>query len=181
LDPNRSVKEKNMIKLTAITALVFALVAVGPTPGVEAAPVAKGDCTSHAMTGSAQWTRTAPDPCGPFSTLLVHSTQGDIDVVEVIYQAGDSCPGGTFLSVQGSGLVSVTGNLHRLTIRGAIPVGDGRTVAVDLTLITSKEADAKDKSNRTVDASARGTVILDGMELTGGVPTTDAFISRSKC
>jgi hypothetical protein len=169
-----------MIRFTAVAVMAFALVAIGPTTSIEAAPSAKDDCKSHVMRGAAQWTKDPADPCGPFSTLVVHSTQADIDVVEILYQSGNTCLG-TFSFVQGSGLVSVNGNLHRLTFRGTIPLNDGRTAAVDLTLTSTKESDTKDKSDRTVSASARGTVILDGVDLTGGVSTTNATISRSKC
>jgi hypothetical protein len=164
-----------MIKHLGIVALALGFVVVGSVPSSEAVQPQK----NKAMRGSAQWTTDPPSPCGPFSALLVHSTQGDADVVEIIYQSGDTCQG-TFTSLQGRGLPAVDGNINKLTMNGSVPADDGRVFEVNLTLTRTRDFDNNGPSERVVSASARGTVILDGMDLTGGVPTTNATISKSK-
>jgi hypothetical protein len=169
-----------MIKFARIAALTFGLLAIGPTPNSEAASPTNEARNAHVFRGSAQWTRNPPpNACGPFSALLVHSTQADPTVVEVIYQFGDTC-NNTFGSVSGTGQVTVNGNLQRLRFKGTIPANDERSFSVDITLKRTCEDTDRDGSDRTVSAEAKGTVILGGVDLTGGATTTNASISRSK-
>jgi hypothetical protein len=162
-----------MIKHIGHAALVLALVTFGPSP--------KAHAKSHAVfKGSAQWTVNAPDlpACGKFSTLLVHSTAADDDIVEVIYQAGNTCDN-TFQSLQGSGTATLSGNLKLLTIEGTIPTSGG-PVDVDITLKRTKDLSENGPDEKVVSARAKGTVILGGQDLTDHAPTTDATITKTK-
>jgi hypothetical protein len=132
------------------------------------------------LKGSATWTVNAPEPCGAFSTLVVHTTEADVDVIEVLYQFGNSCDG-SFHFLQGSAAGTVSGNLNRLTLEASVPTGDGRTFAVDVTLQKRKGGNPPPPpGEKVVSARASGTVVLDGANLTGGVPTDDAVIRRVK-
>jgi hypothetical protein len=170
-----------MIKFARIAVFTLGLAAVGSVPNSEAAPPQAKACRGHVFRGSAQWTQDPPsDQCGPFSALLVHSTQADSNVVEVIYQFGDTC-NNTFGMVFGTGQASVNGDLKRLTMSATVSTSDERSIAVNVTLTGTRGSKEQSGDERTVSASASGTVILDGVNLTGGVTTTNATISRSKC
>jgi hypothetical protein len=137
---------------------------------------------SKVLRGSAMWTINPPaEPaCGPFSALLVQSTQADVDVVEVIYQFGNTCGAGSFASVQGSGAGMVSGKVKALTVEADVPMSDGRTISVDLVLTRTKDLRDNGPDEKVVSASAFGTVILDGTDLTRHAPSTDATITETK-
>ena len=167
-----------MIHLTRIAVFALALFLIERAPFAQAAP--QQTCNGHAFRGSAQWTQDPPAPdCGPFHTLLVHTTQADPNVVEVIYQFGNTCDN-SFSNVFGTGLATVSGNLKSLNMSGTIATSDGRSFIVNVTLTGDVVTDRTDR-DRTVSATAQGTVLLDGTDITGGVPTTNASITRSKC
>ena len=127
----------------------------------------------------ATWTVNPPEPCGAFSTVQVRSTQADVDVIELTYQFGNTCDN-SFHIVQATGAGTIDGNLNHLRIVATIATSDERPVDVDLTLKKTKDLSDKGPGEKTVSARATGTVILDGVDLTGGVPTNDATITRSK-
>jgi hypothetical protein len=156
-----------MIKHLVSGALVLTLGAVGLAPEARGKP--------PVFRGSATWTVDPPSPCGAFSSLLVQSTQADANVIEVVYQAGNTCDG-SFAIVQATGTGVVTGNINRLRIEALIATSDERPVDIDLTL--NRTRDLSDE--KVVSARATGTVLLDGVDLTGGVPATSATITRSK-
>jgi hypothetical protein len=162
----------NMKRRIVIGALGFTLLGMG----FASSPEAKN---KKELRGSATWTVNPPEPCGAFSTLFVHSTAADASVVEVIYQFGNSCDG-SFHSLQGSATASVTGNLQHLRMDGLIPTGDGRSFDVDLTLKRTKDFSNQTPTETTVSARATGSVVLDGADLTGGAPTTNATITETR-
>ena len=153
--------------------------ALGLTVAVGAGTPPVGAANGGRASGQAQWTTDPPpDPsCGPFHTLLVQGTEAD-GTAQVVYQFGDTCDD-SFHILQGSALATVNGNLNKLTISGAIPVqGDeGRAFLVNVTLHRTGRPGGGGAGGRTVSASASGTVILDGTDVTGGVPTSNATIS----
>jgi hypothetical protein len=114
---------------------------------------------------SAQWSSNADgsDCSHPNFVLLLQSTAADIDVVSFTYQAFDVCNG--FRIVTGSGTASITGNQNKLHVDGVLPLSGGGDVDVDVDI------------RKTI---ATGTVILNGVDLTGGQPSTTASITKSK-
>jgi hypothetical protein len=171
-----------MVYTTGIAAAIgLALTVATPAINQRAIPLTTDTCTAPVLRVQSQWTTDPPDAgCGPFSTLFVQSSQADTDVLFVVYQAGNTCDN-SFHSVQGSGLVTVSGNIHQVTVTGNIPLSDGTTGSVNLSFTQTPDSEDKNMGNRTVSAVAQGTVILDGSDATGGVPTTNAQISRTKC
>jgi hypothetical protein len=161
-----------MIKRVLVAALGFTVVAIGHVSLLEAK-------NGKELRGAATWTVPAPAPCGPFSTLLVHSTQFDASVLEAVYQFGNSCDG-SFHIVQGSGTGSVTGNLQHLRMHALVPTSDDRTIDVDITLHRTKDLADRSPNEKVVSARASGTVILDRADLTGGAATNDATITETR-
>jgi hypothetical protein len=160
-----------MIKRIVIGALGFMVVTLVAS-GLEAR-------SQKELRGSATWTVDPPAPCGPFSSLLVHSTTSDASVVEVIYQSGNTCDN-SFQILQGSAAGSVTGSLKRLRMEALVPTSDGRTFDVDITLTGTKDLADKSPREKVVSARATGSVLLDGVDLTGGVATDNATITETK-
>jgi hypothetical protein len=139
---------------------------------------ARGQADPPTLTGTAIWFFDSAASCGPFAALLVESTRADTDEINVVYESGNSCDG-SVQDVQASGPGTVNGNINRLRMVGTIPTGDGRTIKVDVSLTRTKGKGPKD-DDKDVTAQATGTVILDGADLTRGIPTDEAFISKSK-
>jgi hypothetical protein len=164
------------MKAICTGALALALLSLLPGPSLEAA-------SPHVFRFFAQWSDNADgaDCTRSAFQLTVFSTQADVDVAEFnFFSNDDPCnpeSGGEF--AQGSGLVEVNGNLARLSVQGTIPSGD-REVDVDLTLRKTGNLPDPAPGEKAVSASARGTVILDGNDLTRGRASTTATITRSK-
>jgi hypothetical protein len=159
----------NRIRLAA---LVLALIALWPTAPIEAA-------NPHVFRFQAIWAVNPDAECGkPYSQLFLNSTQADVDVVEINYIAlPDPCGPGQPIVI-GSGLVDIRGNLSKLFVEGTIP-SSGGDVAIDLVLRKTGNLPDPGPGEKAVSATARGTVILNGVDLTGGKPSTSAFIRRS--
>jgi hypothetical protein len=159
--------------------LGWAAIAVGLITGWPAAPL---DAASpHVFRFQAQWVINPDGICGtPHSTLFLTIPAADVNVVSFTYQfTPDPCTTNLEI-ISGGGLVDVRGNLTRLEVDGTIPADGDRQVTIDLTLRKTGNLPDPGPGEKAVSASARGEVILDGTDLTGGQPSTSAQITRSK-
>ena len=113
---------------------------------------------------------------GPFSALIRRRWLRAIARSAVA--GGARAPTG-LQDVQAFGQVETRGNLARLFVEGTISTSDDRPVDIDLSLRKIANLPDPGPGQKAVSASARGTVILDGVDLTGGQPSTSGEITRS--
>jgi hypothetical protein len=156
-----------------MAALVVGMMALWPTAPIEAA-------SPHVFRFQAQWVVNPNGDCGtPHSVLFLNSTQADVDVVELTYQfTSDPCTVPLQI-VQGTGQVDISGNLSKLFVEGTLSSSSG-DVDIDLTLKKTGNLPDPGPGQKAVSATARGEVVLDGEDLTGGQPSTSAQITRSR-
>jgi hypothetical protein len=159
-------------------ALALGLVALWPSGRPEAAD-------PHVFRFQAQW-NVNPDgsDCDtPNSSLALFINASDVDVVQFDYQFNlDPCnPTSPLQRFTGAGQLDISGNQTRLFVEGTLTLfADGRQVDVDLMLRKTGDLPDPGPGEKLVSATARGEVILDGEDLTGGLPSTTAQISRSR-
>jgi hypothetical protein len=128
----------------------------------------------------AEWRQDPTVECGPQKVLSLSSFPADVNVVSFSYfNIANTCTGEGFQFVTGSGTVDISGNLNHLSVTGEI-FGNGQPIAIDLDLHKVANLPDNTKGEKMVSATAEGTVILDGQDLTGGQPSTTASITRSK-
>jgi hypothetical protein len=166
-----------MKKTIGIGALAVALVALWPTTGLEAA-------SKQVFRFQAEW-NVNPDgsQCDVRnSALSLSSSQADTNVVFFVYQVNlHPCDPNSPLQIfQGVGPVTITGNQSHLAVQGTIFTSDERPVQINLRLRKTGNLPDPAPGEKLVSACATGQVIFGGTDLTGGVPSTRAQISKSK-
>ena len=128
----------------------------------------------------AEWRQDPTVECGPQKLLSLSSFQADVDVVSFTYfNIANTCTGEGFQFVTGSGAVNVSGSLNQLSVTGEI-FGNGQPITIDLQLDKVASLPDSTQGEKMVSATAQGTVLLDGQDLTGGLTSTTASITRSK-
>jgi hypothetical protein len=162
-----------MKRTLGICAMALGLMGLWPT-------IQLGAANPHVFRFQATWVVNPDGTCGvPHSTLFLGSTAADGDVVDFTYQfTPDPCTT-TLQIVPGVGQVEISGNQAHLRVQGTISTSDERPVQIDLTLRKSRNLPDPGPGEKLWSATARGTVILDGTDLTGGQPSTTAQIRRS--
>jgi hypothetical protein len=160
-----------------VAALVLGLTALWPAANLEAG-------NPHVFRFQAEWLDNADgsDCDRPATSLSLVSSQADVDVVSFVYQFNlEPCdPASPLETVQATGQVEIRGNLARLFVEGDIPTSDAREVTIDLCLRKTGNLPDPAPGEKEVSAKARGQVILDGVDLTGGRSSTSARITRSR-
>jgi hypothetical protein len=156
---------------SGIGVAALGLLALWPASGAEAKQVFRFQ---------AEWRHDPVVNCGPQTLLSLVSTAADVGVVTFTYfNITNTCTGEGFLSVGGTGTVSITGNQTHLFVEGVIDTSHG-PVAIDLDLRKLRNLPDSTPGEKMVSATADGEVILEGQDLTGCEPSTSATITRSR-